>query len=122
MRSFSRGQDRMMIRIDVVNDSAERWVPVIQRSFEMTLAPFQSTLGSLRVELSAPESNSDGGFRCSLAGATPAGRELSIVSRHEVAEQAIVQAFTRARRELRRGQLRPPVLPGRSRAAGARLS
>jgi len=112
----------MMIRIDVVNDSAERWVPVIRRSFEMTLAPFQTTLGSLRVELSAPESNSDGGFRCSLAGATPAGRKLSIVSRHEVAEQAIVHTFIRARRELRRGQLRPPVLPARARPANARLS
>lgn len=111
-----------MIRIDVVNDSAERWVPVIRRSFEMTLAPFQSTLGALHVELSAPGADCAGGYTCALAATTPAGRKLSIVSRHEVAEQAIVHTFTRARRELRRGQLRPPVLPGRARAASARLS
>jgi len=111
-----------MIRIDVVNEPAERWVPVIRRSFEMTLAPFQRTLGALRVELSAPEPGAEGGYTCMLAGTTPAGRKLSIVSRHEVAEQAIVHTFIRARRELRRGQLRPPVLPARARPANARLS
>ena len=111
-----------MIRIDVVNDSAERWVPVIRRSFEMTLAPYQNTLGALRVELSAPESDAAGGYLCALAATTPSGRKLSIVSRHEMAEQAIVHTFTRARRELRRGQLRPPVLPARARAANLHLT
>jgi len=109
----------MMIRIAIDDDVSERWRPVLERSFRMTLAAFQSELSALRVDLGRAEgTGGERAFVCRLEGVTRRGRKLHIVCRHDEGEQAIALAFTRARREMSRGQLRPPLLPPKNSAAG----
>jgi len=108
-----------MIRIGVVDDVPERWVPVIERSFRMTLAPLQGDLGSLRVRFRAPGRGAAGsGYVCTLEGTTSSGRRLGIEASHDDGNQAIVLAFTRARREIGRGRLGPARPPARPPARG----
>lgn len=104
-----------MLRITVENAPAERWVPVVQRCFEMTLAPIESAIALLRVQLSAPAQPARGDpYTCELHGRTVSGRTLHLRSAHENGEQAVAHVFGRARRELRRGHLRTPLVSGRT--------
>ncbi|MEQ8858510.1 MAG: hypothetical protein RIC56_07680 [Pseudomonadales bacterium] len=96
-----------MLRINVTNDPAERWTPVIARHFTMTLAPHETTIRSLTVQLVAPApKDASPAYACELHGRGANGFELRIRSSHEDGDMAIAHAFARARRELRRGRLR----------------
>lgn len=96
-----------MLRITVTNDSVERWSPVIGRHFQMTLAPLQSTIRSVRVALRAPGAHDATRiYRLELQARVANGPELRVSSSHEDGDAAVAHAFARARRELRRARLR----------------
>lgn len=97
-----------MLRISVVNEPSDRWIPLIGRCFRMTLAPLEANLTSLSVRLRAPapEVAANGTYTCEVLGRTSAGTDLRVSSAHQDGEAAVSHAFARARRELRRERLR----------------
>ena len=97
----------MKLKHSIAPELASRWLPVIERQFDLTLAPLEISLKQVSVGFSVVGENGSTTYRCEVSGTTAAGGEFNLSNQHRDGRVAITDVFSRARREVARSRQRP---------------
>ena len=109
-------KESMAIRFDLDPELRQRWLPILERQVDLTLAPLAGSLKSVKISFSTLKAEGDGELRylCELEGRGRDGSHIRCQARHRDGQTAIHDTAARARRAIARsrqksaaGRLRP---------------
>ncbi len=104
-------KNSMAIRFDLQPELRKRWLPILERQVDLTLAPLAGSLKSAKISFSTFKAEGDGELRylCTLEGRGPDGSHIRFQARHRDGQTAIHDTAARARRAIARSRQQSAV-------------